>query len=141
VFLNSLGKCCMLLILRLVAFLVFFLILREAGLDWRSAVLGAAVFWGTCVVLITEILSVPRLIARGPVAISWLTICVAAFLYLRMPKRLPMQSCCCSRTWELREFSASEFVKKYTWDVNEHICLGLVDSLQTPVTTVAPLAF
>ena len=25
--------------------------------------------------------------------------------------------------------SASEFVKKYTWDVNEHIYLGLVDSL------------
>jgi 4-amino-4-deoxy-L-arabinose transferase-like glycosyltransferase len=77
----------MLLILPLVAFLLFFLILCESGLDWRWAVLGAAVFWGTCIVLITETLSVPRLITRGPVAISWLAICIAAFLYLRVLKR------------------------------------------------------
>ena len=83
----------MLLILPLFAFLLFFLILRGEGLDWRWAVLGAAVFWGTCLVLMTETLSVPHLIARGPVAIFWLAVCVAAFLYLSVLKRrarLPM---------------------------------------------------
>src|ERR1700680_2943890 len=73
----------MLLILPVVAFLIFFLILRERGEEWRWALLGAAIFCGTCVVAITELLSIPRLISRGPVAVSWAVICAAGFFYFR----------------------------------------------------------
>ncbi|MGH9431370.1 MAG: hypothetical protein ACRD3T_07490 [Terriglobia bacterium] len=66
----------MLLILPVAAFVLIYLILREKGIDWRRAVLAAAVFWGTCVVVITETLSVPRLITRDAVAIFWLAICI-----------------------------------------------------------------
>jgi hypothetical protein len=73
----------MLLILPVAAILLFFLILREKGIEWRRAVLAAAVFCGTCVVVITETLSVPRLLTRSNVALFWLAICVGCFLYLR----------------------------------------------------------
>jgi hypothetical protein len=78
----------MLLILPLATFLVFYLILREKGVDWRRSYLASAIFWGTSVVVITETLSVPRLITRNCVAAFWLTICVLGALYLlrsRMP--------------------------------------------------------
>lgn len=77
----------MLLMIPLAAFLLFFLILREKGIDWRRAVLAAAVFWGTCVVVITETLSGPRLITRDAVAIFWLAICVGCLAYLIVLKR------------------------------------------------------
>jgi len=73
----------MLLILPVIAFLLFHLILRERGEEWRWALLGAGICCGTCLVAITELLSIPRLISRGPVALFWVVICAAAFLYLR----------------------------------------------------------
>jgi hypothetical protein len=73
----------MLLILPVAAILLFFLILREKGIEWRRAALAAAVFCGTCVVVITETLSLPRLLTRSNVALFWLAICVGCFLYLR----------------------------------------------------------
>jgi hypothetical protein len=73
----------MLLILPVVAFLLFYLILREQGQAWRWALLGAAIFCAVCVVAITELLSLPRLISPGPVALFWAVICAASFFYLR----------------------------------------------------------
>jgi len=77
----------MLLLLPCIAFCLFFLILQAKGLDWRRACLTAALFCGTCVVLITETLSLPRLLYRGPVATFWFAVCVAAFLYFKKSKR------------------------------------------------------
>jgi hypothetical protein len=82
----------MLLLLPCVAYCLLFLILREKGLEWRHAALTAAVFCGTCVVLFTEVLSLPRLLARGPLALCWLVLCVATFLYLRTLKRASAES-------------------------------------------------
>ena len=76
----------MLLALPSIAFLCFFFVLRELGFDWRRTVLAAAVFEGTSVVVITEILSVPRLITRGGVAVAWSVLCAAGLLYLGMLK-------------------------------------------------------
>jgi len=77
----------MLLILPCIAYALFFLILREEGLEWRRACLMAAVFCGTSVVGITEILSLPRLLSQGYVALAWLMISVGAALYLSARKR------------------------------------------------------
>ena len=76
----------MLLLLPCIAYCLFYLILRRKGLDWRRACLTAALFCGTCVVVITESLSLPRLLYRGPVATLWFAVCVAAFLYFRKLK-------------------------------------------------------
>jgi hypothetical protein len=70
-----------------IAYHLFFLILRTKGFEWRRACLTAAVFCGLCVVTITEVLSLPRLISRGPVAALWFAVCLLAFLYLRNVKR------------------------------------------------------
>src|ERR1700693_3621331 len=77
----------MLLILPAAAFLLLFITFREKNMDWRSAVLAAAVFCGTAVVLITETLSLPRLLSPAPVALSWLIICLLCFFYLRTLRR------------------------------------------------------
>src|ERR1700691_3699905 len=77
----------MLLILPIVAFVLFFLILRHQGLDRRTSALAAAVFWGASLVAVTEILSVPHRLTRGGVAIAWLTVSVVAFACLEMLKR------------------------------------------------------
>src|SRR5260370_2635216 len=69
------------------AFLSFFFILRSKGLHWRRATLAAATFWGTSVVVITEILSVLRLLTRAGVVISWLTVILIALVYLRTIRR------------------------------------------------------
>jgi hypothetical protein len=89
----------MLLLLPFIAFLLLFRILREKEIDWRRAALGAAVLWGSCVVVITETLSVPRLVTRNAVAICWLVVCVAELLYLRV-----LQHRTCPVTHD-REFS------------------------------------
>lgn len=81
----------MLLLLPCLAYFLFFRILREKGLDWRRACLTAALFCGTCVVLITEALSLPRLLSRGPVATVWLAVCTLSFLYLGTLKRRPLE--------------------------------------------------
>jgi len=77
----------LLLVFPIAAFILLYVILREKGIDWRRAAIAAAIFWGTSVVVITESLSVPRLITRGAVAICWLAICVASVAYLSLRKR------------------------------------------------------
>ena len=77
----------MLLILPIATFLVLYFIFRTQKIEWRRAALAAAVFCGTCVVVITETLSLPRLLTRGYVAIFWLVICVVSFLFLRAIRR------------------------------------------------------
>lgn len=77
----------MLLALPVIAFALFYRILRERGSDWRKTVLTAAVFWGTSVVVITESLSVPQRLTRGAVAICWLVVCIGLLLYGRTHRR------------------------------------------------------
>lgn len=62
------------IILPSLAFLLFFLILKTKRIDKRRAFLAAATFCGTSVVLITESLSVLRLVNRRGVAVFWLLI-------------------------------------------------------------------
>lgn len=87
----------MLLLLPCIAYCLLFWILREKGLEWRRGALTAAVLCGTCVVLFTEALSIPRFLSRGPLALCWLVLCLAAFFYLtainrEAPRRLPDES-------------------------------------------------
>jgi hypothetical protein len=77
----------MLLVLPVIAFLLFYLSLREKGEEWRWALLGAAISCGTCVVAITELLSVPRWISPRLVALFWAVICAATFFHLRPLRR------------------------------------------------------
>jgi len=77
----------MLLLLPVLAFIIFFLILRNQGLDWRRAALAAAIFCGTCVVATTEIASAANLVAPAVVAIFWSLICLAALVYFGLAKR------------------------------------------------------
>jgi len=71
------------IVLPVFAFLLFYLILRKKGIDERRAFLAAATFFGTSIVVITECLSVPRLVTRGGVAISWFLVCVICLLVYR----------------------------------------------------------
>ncbi|MEQ1353557.1 MAG: hypothetical protein ABLT11_06035, partial [Candidatus Acidiferrum sp.] len=84
------------IILPVIAFVLFYLTLRQKGIDARRAILAATTFCGTCVVLITELLSVPRLVTRGGVAISWLIVCaIGLAVYLKVERSantLPMPS-------------------------------------------------
>ena len=73
----------MLLLLPVLSFILFYAILRAKQTEWRAAILGAAVFWGTAVVVLTEGLSIPRLISRGPLAMTWLLVCAISLFYLR----------------------------------------------------------
>jgi 4-amino-4-deoxy-L-arabinose transferase-like glycosyltransferase len=67
--------------LPLAAYLAIFWVLRLRGEGWRSAALGAAVCWGLFLALVTEILSVPRLITRPALSIAWLTLALVVFAY------------------------------------------------------------
>ena len=71
----------MLASLPLAAYLAIVWVLRLRGEPWRSAALGAAVGWGVFLALITEILSVPRLITRPALAVAWLSLAVVTFAY------------------------------------------------------------
>lgn len=82
----------MLLLLPCIAYWLLFRILRQKGLEWRRAALTAAVLCGTCVVLFTEALSLPRLLSRGPLALCWLALCLAAFFYKRTLEGRPAES-------------------------------------------------
>lgn len=52
------------------------------GHDWRRAAILAACLWGVAVVVITELLSIPRELTRHSVAISWLVLDLAGLYYL-----------------------------------------------------------
>jgi hypothetical protein len=73
----------MLLLLPCIAYGLLYRILRKKGLEWRRAILTSAVLCGTAVVLFTEALSLPRFLSRGPLALCWLALCLAAYFYLR----------------------------------------------------------
>src|SRR6266404_1826004 len=76
----------MLLLLPPAAFVIFFLILRDKGLDWRPAALAAAIFCAACVAAITEIASAANLVTRGAVAIFWSLACLAVLAYYGIAK-------------------------------------------------------
>jgi uncharacterized membrane protein YidH (DUF202 family) len=74
----------MLAILPVAAYLAVFWVLWLRGEGWRSAALGAAVCWGVFLALVTEVLSVPRLITRPALALAWLSLALAVFAYGRV---------------------------------------------------------
>jgi hypothetical protein len=76
----------MLLFLPFAAFLIFFLVLRDRGLDWRRSSLASAIFCATCVVAITEIASTMNMVTRFAVAIFWSVTCLAALAYYGVSK-------------------------------------------------------
>jgi hypothetical protein len=65
------------------AYLAMFWVFRLRGEGWRSSALGAAVGWGVFLALITELLSIPRMITRPALAIAWLSVASAVFAYGR----------------------------------------------------------
>ncbi len=72
------------IILPPVVLLLFFLILKKKGVDSRRAFLAGATFCGASLVLVTEILSIPRLVTRRGVAVSWLVLAlVGAWVYIK----------------------------------------------------------
>src|SRR6202046_2907207 len=73
----------MFLVLPVSQFWFFCRILNKESLDWRRSILGAAVFCGTSVVVITEALSAGQTLTPAAVAISWLAICGGEFLFLK----------------------------------------------------------
>src|SRR5581483_8750559 len=72
---------CLLAFLPLAAFLTIFRVLRLRGEGWRAAALGSATVWGVLLVLITECLSVPRLITRPALALSWSAVTLGFLFY------------------------------------------------------------
>jgi 4-amino-4-deoxy-L-arabinose transferase-like glycosyltransferase len=76
----------MLLIFPIAAFLLFFRILRRNMVDWRRAVLASAIFWATCIVGITETLSVGNHLTRSSVGLSWASICGVLLVLLYFHK-------------------------------------------------------
>jgi len=74
----------MFLIAPLLAFASLFILFQRRCHDWRTAFLSSSIVWGACVVVITEGLSVPRLLSRGPVAVIWLMVwLITIFLFTR----------------------------------------------------------
>jgi hypothetical protein len=73
----------MLLIFPVAAFVLLFRTLRQNKIDWRMAVLSSAVLWASCVVGISEALSIGNHLTRGSVAASWALICGVILLYPR----------------------------------------------------------
>ncbi len=71
------------------AYLLFFLILKKQGFEWRLAILAAAIVWGTSVTIITEGLSFPHLITPTYVALAWLAVCLASMSYYILLSRRP----------------------------------------------------
>jgi hypothetical protein len=77
----------MLLALPVLAFLLIFVVVRRHGLPRRDAVLASAVLWGAAVTLMTELLSLPRLLTFEAVAIGWLGVSIAAGACLLLRRR------------------------------------------------------
>jgi Dolichyl-phosphate-mannose-protein mannosyltransferase len=65
--------------------------LRVRGSGWRAAAIGAATIWGIVVVLITELLSIPRELTRSSLAVAWLLADAAALVYLLLVARQKLQ--------------------------------------------------
>jgi hypothetical protein len=87
--------------LPLAGYVFFYLGLRIQGQGWRAAAIGAATIWGITVVLITELLSIPRELTRKGLAVAWLVADVAAVVYLWLVAREKPGLC------NLREFYAA----------------------------------
>ena len=87
----------MLLVLPIFTFFLLLQIFRRIYTDWRAATLAAAVCWGSYLVLMTELLSVPRWLTRGAVAACWFTAAVACFIYLKINHRSAAQGAATAR--------------------------------------------
>lgn len=74
----------MLLILPLLAFYLFYRLFSKKGFEWRVAFLIAAVLWGTSLLVITELLSIPRWIYPDAIAIGWAVVSAAILVYGRI---------------------------------------------------------
>ena len=75
----------------LIAFILLFLIFHKNE-SWRSAVLSAAISWGFLVTVLTETLSLFKLISFTPVLAGWvITDIVLIFIYRVIKKTQPIE--------------------------------------------------
>jgi len=103
----------MLVLLPLTTYLVILWVFRLRGDGWRSAALSAAVCCGVSLALITEILSVPRLITRPALSVAWLSLALAAFAYgWALHKSMPRR---CETEGENRRQSTASPMDKMEW--------------------------
>ena len=123
----------MLLTFPLIAYLLFFMILRRAGVDRRWAVIAAAVFWGTSIALITEGLSLTRLLTRTSIASFWFAVCAAAFLYYsRWQHGAKLDS---SVSADSNDYHFIEALDSWSWRMLVGVGIILVDCRSEFVTT------
>jgi hypothetical protein len=97
------------ILLPVAALVLFYLILRKQNVESRRAMLAAMTFLGASVVVITELLSLPRLVTRGGVALSWVVVCVAAAIFYSKLKGMKI-----SLSQRLSEDARSEKVDGFT---------------------------
>jgi Dolichyl-phosphate-mannose-protein mannosyltransferase len=60
--------------LPLAGYVFMLFMFRARGSGWRAAIIGAATVWGIVVVLITELLSLPRELTRMNLTLAWLAV-------------------------------------------------------------------
>lgn len=74
--------------LPLLSLLLLFLIFQYPGQDWRGSVLSAAIVWGVLITVLTETLSLFRVLTFSSVLVLWLITDIAlGFIYYRLVKR------------------------------------------------------
>ncbi|MEQ9551210.1 MAG: hypothetical protein RIM23_16560 [Coleofasciculus sp. G3-WIS-01] len=74
--------------LPLLSLLLLFLIFQSPGQDWRGSVLSAAIVWGVLITVLTETLSLFRVLTFSSVLVLWLITDIALlFIYYRLVKR------------------------------------------------------
>src|SRR5215471_1050597 len=73
----------MFLALPILAYGLLYQLVRRRFAEVRAALLAAAVIWSSCLLAITEALSLFNLITRAAVALAWCLTCVLAALVTR----------------------------------------------------------
>ncbi|HEY9651420.1 MAG TPA: hypothetical protein V6C95_12205, partial [Coleofasciculaceae cyanobacterium] len=86
-------KDIMLIILPLISILFLFLILQSRNHNWRDAILSSLVAWGIILTLITELLSLVKLLQFGWLVTIWLLLDAALIItYFRFIKAIQKNS-------------------------------------------------
>lgn len=77
----------MLIVLPLISIVFLFLILQSRIHNWRDSVLSSLIIWGTGLTLITEILSLVKLLRFGWLVLAWLLLTIGLIItYFRFVK-------------------------------------------------------
>jgi hypothetical protein len=120
------------LLLPLAAFLVFYQILRLHGFVPRVAILVAAIFLGTCVTAITELLSAGSLLVPAGVSFAWVLVTASSVGYLFSSKKSPDA--------QLRHINQGNVDEKVQWEFAEGIWIAAIATIACLVGVTAILA-